>query len=124
MLASRQVLGNVARSRAFAGAASGIRRMATISDSPLDRKVSLILDLHIIRGSWFVHVCWRMWGARCVCCARSPAHMPLMSLLTATPHLVRSAIPAIVTIGAMPSYNKQNCYGLWQQHFTNQKQCF
>ncbi|KAH8670471.1 aconitase family-domain-containing protein [Ilyonectria robusta] len=39
MLASRQVLGNVARSRAFAGAASGIRRMASISDSPLDRKV-------------------------------------------------------------------------------------
>lgn len=61
MLASRQVMGNVARSRAFAGAASGIRRMATISDSPLDRKVSLIFDLHLIRCRWFVHVCWRMW---------------------------------------------------------------
>ncbi|KAH8179534.1 aconitase family (aconitate hydratase) domain-containing protein [Sarocladium implicatum] len=40
MLATRQVLGNVARSRAVGGAASsGIRRMATVSDSPLDRKV-------------------------------------------------------------------------------------
>ncbi|OAA81911.1 Aconitase-like core [Akanthomyces lecanii RCEF 1005] len=39
MLASRQVLGNVARSRAFAGTATGIRRLATVSDSPLDRKV-------------------------------------------------------------------------------------
>ncbi|OAA73753.1 Aconitase-like core [Cordyceps fumosorosea ARSEF 2679] len=39
MLASRQVLGNVARSRAFAGTAAGIRRLATVSDSPLDRKV-------------------------------------------------------------------------------------
>lgn len=43
MLASRQVLGNVARSRAFAGSATGIRRLATVSDSPLDRKVSVIL---------------------------------------------------------------------------------
>ncbi|KAH6886481.1 aconitase family-domain-containing protein [Thelonectria olida] len=40
MLVSRQVLGNIARSRASAGIAStGIRRMATVSDSPLDRKV-------------------------------------------------------------------------------------
>ncbi|KAK7426317.1 Aconitate hydratase mitochondrial [Neonectria magnoliae] len=39
MLASRQVLGNIARSRAIAGGASGIRRMATVSDSPLDKKV-------------------------------------------------------------------------------------
>ena len=44
MLATRQVLGNVARSRAVGGAASsGIRRMATVSDSPLDRKVRLTL---------------------------------------------------------------------------------
>lgn len=77
MLASRQVLGNVARSRAFAGAASGIRRMASISDSPLDRKVSLIIDLHIIRCSWFVHVCWRMWdvgGSLCLLYALSRSH--------------------------------------------------
>jgi aconitate hydratase len=39
MLATRQVLGNAARCRALGGAASGIRRMATVSDSPLDRKV-------------------------------------------------------------------------------------
>jgi len=39
MLATRQVLGNVARSRVLAGAASGIRRLATVSDSPLDKKV-------------------------------------------------------------------------------------
>ncbi|KAM5341645.1 hypothetical protein ACJ41O_014676 [Fusarium nematophilum] len=40
MLATRQVMGNMARSRALAGAAaSGIRRMATVSDSPLDKKV-------------------------------------------------------------------------------------
>ncbi|KAF1737033.1 Aconitate hydratase, mitochondrial [Beauveria bassiana] len=38
MLASRQLLGNVARSRAFTGTAAGIRRLATVSDSPLDRK--------------------------------------------------------------------------------------
>ncbi|KJZ76198.1 Aconitate hydratase [Hirsutella minnesotensis 3608] len=39
MLASRQVLGNVARSRMAGCAASGVRRLATVSDSPLDRKV-------------------------------------------------------------------------------------
>ncbi|RSL59276.1 Aconitate hydratase, mitochondrial [Fusarium duplospermum] len=39
MLATRQVLGNAARSRVLAGAASGIRRLATVSDSPLDKKV-------------------------------------------------------------------------------------
>ncbi|KFA66732.1 hypothetical protein S40285_08508 [Stachybotrys chlorohalonatus IBT 40285] len=39
MLASRQVLGNAARARGLVGASSGIRRMATVSDSPLDRKV-------------------------------------------------------------------------------------
>lgn len=38
MLASRQLLGRVARSRATAGLP--VRRtMATVSDSPLDRKV-------------------------------------------------------------------------------------
>lgn len=42
MLATRQVLGNVSRGRVAGGAAfSGIRRMATVSDSPLDRKVCL-----------------------------------------------------------------------------------
>jgi aconitate hydratase len=39
MLATRQVLGSVARHRAVGGAATGLRRMATVSDSPLDRKV-------------------------------------------------------------------------------------
>ncbi|KFA79134.1 hypothetical protein S40288_05699 [Stachybotrys chartarum IBT 40288] len=39
MLASRQVLGNAARARGLVGASSSIRRMATVSDSPLDRKV-------------------------------------------------------------------------------------
>jgi aconitate hydratase len=39
MLATRQVLGNMTRGRALAGAASGIRRMATVSDNPLDKKV-------------------------------------------------------------------------------------
>lgn len=43
MLATRQVLGNMTRGRALAGAASGIRRMATVSDNPLDKKVSLEL---------------------------------------------------------------------------------
>jgi aconitate hydratase len=38
MLASRQVLGRIARTRAV-GAASGIRRLATVSDHPLDQKV-------------------------------------------------------------------------------------
>lgn len=40
MLATRQVLGNMSRGRALAGAASGFRRMATVSDNPLDKKVS------------------------------------------------------------------------------------
>ncbi|KAL7784119.1 putative aconitate hydratase [Trichoderma ceciliae] len=39
MLASRQVLGSIARSRAIGGAASSVRRLATASDSALDRKV-------------------------------------------------------------------------------------
>jgi hypothetical protein len=39
MLASRQVLGSIARSRAVGGAASSVRRLATVSDSALDRKV-------------------------------------------------------------------------------------
>lgn len=41
MLATRQVLGSVARSR-VAMASQGLRRMATVTDSPLDRKVSPI----------------------------------------------------------------------------------
>lgn len=40
MLATRQVLGNVARSRALGGASMGIRRMATVSSDVLDQKVS------------------------------------------------------------------------------------
>lgn len=39
MLATRQVVGGLARTRGLSGAASGIRRLATVSDSPLDRKV-------------------------------------------------------------------------------------
>lgn len=39
MLASRQVLGSIARGRAVGGAASSVRRLATVSDSALDRKV-------------------------------------------------------------------------------------
>ena len=39
MLASRQLLG-VARSRAVGSASLGLRRMATVTDSPLDKKVS------------------------------------------------------------------------------------
>jgi hypothetical protein len=39
MLATRQVVGSLARSR-LAVAGLGLRRMATVSDSPLDRKVS------------------------------------------------------------------------------------
>ncbi|OHE98545.1 aconitate hydratase [Colletotrichum orchidophilum] len=39
MLASRQLLGSLARSRTAASASLGMRRMATVSDSPLDRKV-------------------------------------------------------------------------------------
>lgn len=38
MLASRQLLG-VARSRALGCAGLGLRRMATVTDSPLDKKV-------------------------------------------------------------------------------------
>jgi methyl coenzyme M reductase alpha subunit len=59
MLATRQVLGNMTRGRTLAGAASGIRRMATVSDNPLDKKVSLELIgavLYLISmlelGSW------------------------------------------------------------------------
>ena len=39
MLASRQVLGNLARGRVLGGVAGGARRLATVSDSALDRKV-------------------------------------------------------------------------------------
>jgi hypothetical protein len=39
MLATRQVLGGFARPRSLISAASGIRRLATVSDSPLDKKV-------------------------------------------------------------------------------------
>lgn len=50
MLATRQVLGNIARSRAVTGtAASGVRRMATVSDSPLDRKVSIIFAQGLVQ---------------------------------------------------------------------------
>lgn len=38
MLATRQLLG-VARSRAVGNASKGLRCMATVSDSPLDKKV-------------------------------------------------------------------------------------
>jgi hypothetical protein len=42
MLATRQVLGNVARSRVMANL--GLRRtMATVTDSPLDKKVGRLL---------------------------------------------------------------------------------
>lgn len=41
MLASRQVLGHVARSRAAVGSLGLRRSMATVTDSPLDRKVRL-----------------------------------------------------------------------------------
>lgn len=42
MLATRQVLGAVARRpKTMVGAANGIRRLATVSDSPLDKKVSI-----------------------------------------------------------------------------------
>ncbi len=40
MLASKQVVGGLARARGLAYAATSVRRMATVSDSPLDRKVS------------------------------------------------------------------------------------
>jgi aconitate hydratase len=43
MLASRQLMGTMARSRTLASL--GIRRMATVSDSPLDKKVSLYFSL-------------------------------------------------------------------------------
>jgi aconitate hydratase len=39
MMATRQLLG-AARSRAIGSASLGLRRMATVSDSPLDKKVS------------------------------------------------------------------------------------
>ncbi|KAK8922342.1 putative aconitate hydratase [Metarhizium anisopliae] len=39
MLASRQVLGNLARGRVLNGASTSLRRMATVSDSSLDKKV-------------------------------------------------------------------------------------
>ncbi|EFY92410.1 Aconitate hydratase mitochondrial, variant 2 [Metarhizium acridum] len=39
MLASRQVLGNLARGRVLNGASSSLRRMATVSDFSLDKKV-------------------------------------------------------------------------------------
>lgn len=47
MLASRQVLGNVARSRA-AASLSLRRTMATVTDSPLDRKVCHIALLIVL----------------------------------------------------------------------------
>ncbi len=45
MMASRQLAGAVARGRATAVAGLGLRRMATVSDSPLDRKVSSAASL-------------------------------------------------------------------------------
>lgn len=39
MLATKQLVGGLARPRGLTGAATSIRRMATVSDSPLDRKV-------------------------------------------------------------------------------------
>ncbi|OIW26410.1 aconitate hydratase [Coniochaeta ligniaria NRRL 30616] len=39
MLATRQLLGQVARGRALGAASMGVRRMATVTDSPLDKKV-------------------------------------------------------------------------------------
>lgn len=44
MLATRQVLGNATRSRVVASMASR-RTMATVSDSPLEKKVSLTILL-------------------------------------------------------------------------------
>jgi hypothetical protein len=43
MMASRQLLG-VARSRAVGSASLGLRRMATVTDSPLDKKVSSMFN--------------------------------------------------------------------------------
>lgn len=51
MLASRQVLGNIARGRVLNGAASSVRRMATVSDSALDKKVrdmACILPMRLV----------------------------------------------------------------------------
>ena len=68
MLATRQVLGNMSRGRALAGAASGIRRMATVSDNPLDKKVSfkttwscLVYSATCAVVSWFVGVQLHSW---------------------------------------------------------------
>lgn len=52
MLASRQVLGNVVRSRALGSAATGIRRLATVSDSPLDQKVSFFFAVMLSVSRW------------------------------------------------------------------------
>lgn len=40
MLATRQALGSVARGRSLGSAATSLRRMATVSDAALDKKVS------------------------------------------------------------------------------------
>lgn len=50
MLATRQVLGNVSRTRVMAN--MSLRRcMATVSDSPLDRKVSYVLGAIVYSSS-------------------------------------------------------------------------
>ena len=49
MLASRQLAG-VARGRVLGSASLGVRRMATVSDSTLDRKVSSLRDTHQFNG--------------------------------------------------------------------------
>lgn len=88
MLATRQVLGNMSRSRALAGAASGFRRMATVSDSPLDKKVSLkpiaLLSLDsmtrgFITSSLHYHPDASPLGAWAVSAANPPA-MPRLEL--------------------------------------------
>ena len=46
MMASRQLLGATARSRAIGSVSKGLRCMATATDSPLDRKVSVVEGAH------------------------------------------------------------------------------
>ena len=56
MLATKQLVGGLARARGLGSAATGIRRLATVSDSPLDRKVSVLHSI-VPAGCALAHIC-------------------------------------------------------------------
>lgn len=55
MLATKQLVGGLARARGLTGAATSVRRMATVSDSPLDRKVCIEISRNSRQRSAFAN---------------------------------------------------------------------